>query len=114
MLHNLTVDVGDNLPNELSVRVPSRKKLNKDFFPLLKLYKPVYGAGILQCGPMLKPFLPQLQTTFIKALNDSARTVRLRAAEAMAQLIIIHVRVDPVFTELNNSIKNLTYDTSIR
>lgn len=63
---------------------------------------------------MLKPFLPQLQTTFVKALNDASRPVRLKAAEAMAQLIIIHMRVDPVFTELNNGVKNYSDDSSVR
>lgn len=63
---------------------------------------------------MLKPFLPQLQTTFIKALKDAARSVRLRAAEAMAQLIVIHMKADSVFTELNNSIKDYSDDSSVR
>ena len=63
---------------------------------------------------MLKPFLPQLQTTFVKALNDTARPVRLKAAEAIAQLIVIHMRVDPVFTELNNGIKNYGDDSAVR
>ncbi|ESO82427.1 hypothetical protein LOTGIDRAFT_223326 [Lottia gigantea] len=64
-------------------------------------------------GAMLKPFLPQLQTTFAKALNDPHRIVRLRAASALGHLIVIHTRVDPLFTELHTGIKT-TDDTSIR
>lgn len=64
-------------------------------------------------GASMKPFLPQLQTTFTKALNDSNRTVRLKAAAAMGGLILIHTRVDPLITELHTNIKN-TDDTSIR
>lgn len=63
---------------------------------------------LTKVGVMLKPFLPQLQTTFLKALNDPQRSVRLKAASALGQLIIIHVRVDPLFTELLNGIKNAT------
>ena len=55
---------------------------------------------------MLKPFLPQLQTTFVKALNDPNRSVRLKAAAALGKLIVIHTRVDPLFTELHTGIKN--------
>ena len=55
---------------------------------------------------MLKPFLPQLQTTFVKALNDPHRAVRLKAASALSKLIIIHTRVDPLFTELHTGVKN--------
>lgn len=68
---------------------------------------------MLQCGAMLKPFLPQLQTTFLKALYDTARSVRLCAANALAQLMIIHVRVDPVFTELINGVKNPSYQDDV-
>ena len=62
---------------------------------------------------MLKPFLPQLQTTFIKALNDPTRAVRMRAASALQKLIKLHTRVDPLFTELHNGVKN-TEDNTIR
>ena len=55
---------------------------------------------------MLKAFLPQLQTTFVKALNDSNRSVRLKAASALGKLVIIHLRVDPLFNELHTGIKN--------
>lgn len=62
---------------------------------------------------MLKPFLPQLQTTFIKALNDPNREVRMCAAKALQKLIKLHTRVDPLFTELHNGVKN-TEDNTIR
>ncbi|XP_050410272.2 eIF-2-alpha kinase activator GCN1 [Patella vulgata] len=64
-------------------------------------------------GMMLKPFLPQLQTTFAKALNDPNRIVRLRAAAALGNLIVIHTRVDPLFTELHTGLKAAD-DTSIK
>ncbi|OWK60172.1 Translational activator GCN1 [Lonchura striata] len=61
----------------------------------------------------LKPFLPQLQTTFTKALQDSNRAVRLKAADALGKLIVIHVKVDPLFTELLNGIRS-SDDSAIR
>lgn len=68
---------------------------------------------LAKVGVMLKQFLPQLQTTFVKALNDTNRVVRLKSANALSYLILIHQRPDPLFTELHNSIKN-TDDVSIR
>ena len=62
---------------------------------------------------MLKPFLPQLQTTFIKALNDPNRAVRVKAASALGQLITIHPRVDPLILELHAGI-NAADDAGIR
>lgn len=62
---------------------------------------------------MLKQFLPQLQTTFLKSLNDANRPVRIKAGYALSQLVLIHTRADPLFIEMHNGIKN-TDDPAIR
>ncbi|XP_075992954.1 lethal (3) 80Fj [Anticarsia gemmatalis] len=64
-------------------------------------------------GSMLKQFLPQLQTTFLKALYDPNRPVRIKAGLALAQLVVIHTRADPLFVELHNGIRNIE-DPAIR
>ena len=51
-------------------------------------------------GASLKAFVPQLQTTFVKALNDPARDVRSRGAAALGRLMPLSLRVDPLMTEL--------------
>ncbi|CAG9759746.1 unnamed protein product [Ceutorhynchus assimilis] len=61
---------------------------------------------LFKVGVMLRQFLPQLQTTFVKALNDPNRTVRLKSATALGQLIVIHLRADPLFSEVHNMVKN--------
>ncbi|XP_071537961.1 stalled ribosome sensor GCN1 [Panulirus ornatus] len=68
---------------------------------------------LAKTGVMLKPFLPQLQTTFVKAVHDPHRGVRLRAGAALAHLITIHTKPDPLFTELHNAVK-VADDTAIR
>ncbi|XP_056628816.1 eIF-2-alpha kinase activator GCN1 isoform X1 [Triplophysa dalaica] len=68
---------------------------------------------LAKVGIALKPFLPQLQTTFLKALQDSGRAVRLRAAEALGQLVSIHTKVDPLFTEQLAAIRNAE-DSGVR
>lgn len=68
---------------------------------------------IPQVGIGIKQFLPQLQTTFLKALNDPNRIVRLKSSTALGYLILIHQRADPLFIDLHNTIKN-TDDSSIR
>lgn len=55
---------------------------------------------------MLKPFLPQLQTTFLRSLSDGHRSVRLRSASALSYLILVHNRPDTLYTELHNAVKN--------
>ncbi|XP_041977566.1 eIF-2-alpha kinase activator GCN1 isoform X2 [Aricia agestis] len=64
------------------------------------------AALLAKVGVMLKQFLPQLQTTFLKALNDPNRGVRLRAGRALARLVVIHTRADPLFVEMHNVIKH--------
>ena len=49
----------------------------------------------------LKPFLPQLQRTFAKALADpSSEILRSRAAKALGTLITLTPRIDPLIAEL--------------
>ncbi|XP_039501324.1 eIF-2-alpha kinase activator GCN1-like [Drosophila santomea] len=62
---------------------------------------------------LLKQFLPQLQTTFLKALHDQNRNVRLKAGKALSELVAIHSRADPLFNEIHNGIKN-SDDSSVR
>ena len=66
-----------------------------------------------KASAMLKPFLPQLQTTFLKALNDPHRTVRLKAGFALSHLITIHTRPDPLYNELHTGMKN-SEDSAVR
>ncbi|XP_026840478.1 eIF-2-alpha kinase activator GCN1 [Drosophila persimilis] len=64
-------------------------------------------------GVILKQFLPQLQTTFLKALHDQNRNVRMKAGKALSELVAIHSRADPLFNEIHNGIKN-TDDSAVR
>lgn len=49
----------------------------------------------------VKPFFPQLQRTFVKSASDpSSLGVRVRAAQALGELMKSQPRVDPVITEL--------------
>ncbi|CAK7341235.1 unnamed protein product [Dovyalis caffra] len=56
-------------------------------------------------GMSLKPFLPQLQTTFIKCLQDNTRTVRTSAAFALGKLSALSTRVDPLVSDLLSSLQ---------
>ena len=56
-------------------------------------------------GVMLKPFLPQLQNTFMKAISDPNERVKMRGAEGVGLIMGIHLRPDPIFTELLNVVQ---------
>lgn len=48
----------------------------------------------------LKPFVPQLQTTFVKSLVDSSSIVRNKGSLALGKLMTLSTRVDPVLLDL--------------
>ncbi|KAI9997295.1 hypothetical protein PInf_000735 [Phytophthora infestans] len=56
-------------------------------------------------GVALKPFLPQLQTTFVKALNDTAVDVRAHGASALSLLVTLSPRVEPLLAELTERLR---------
>jgi len=51
-------------------------------------------------GAVLRPFLPQLQTTFVKALQNTTESVRSCGFRALQVLIPLSPRVDPLCSEL--------------
>lgn len=58
------------------------------------------GKVLLKGGPALRAFVPQFQTTFVKALSDPSRQVRLEAIGALSLLMPLSTRVDPIIKEL--------------
>lgn len=62
---------------------------------------------LLKIPAFLKPFLPQLQRTFAKALADPHNeTLRSRAGKALSTLIKLQTRIDPLITELISGARN--------
>lgn len=58
------------------------------------------GLILTKGGPVLRAFVPQFQTTFVKALSDPSRQVRVEAIKALALLMPLSTRVDPLIKEL--------------
>eukprot|EP00882_Tetradesmus_deserticola_P004507 GHRQ01004753.1.p1 GENE.GHRQ01004753.1~~GHRQ01004753.1.p1 ORF type:complete len:1251 (+),score=530.16 GHRQ01004753.1:483-4235(+) len=58
------------------------------------------GLLIRRAGPGLKPFVPQLQTTFLKCLNDPAPAVRATAADNLGDLTRLSARLDQLVCDL--------------
>jgi len=57
-------------------------------------------ALLIRGGPSLRPFLPQLQTTYMKCLSDPTEAVRSRAGESLGILVRIAPRTEPLINEL--------------
>lgn len=80
--------------------------------PLLRIVgdrnPPTVKVAILQTlqrilqkgGPALRAFVPQFQTTFVKALSDPSRQVRVEAIRSLTLLMPLSTRVDPLLKEL--------------
>lgn len=71
----------------------------------------LYTLNILfvKVPQFLRPFIPQLQRTFVKSLSDpSNETLRLRAAKALGSLIEYQPRIDPLVIELVGSARQAT------
>lgn len=62
------------------------------------------GALLDKGGASLKAFVPQLQTTFVKALSDPSKQVRRYASTGLARLMPLTARVDSLITELCNNV----------
>jgi len=61
---------------------------------------------IYKSGIVMKPFMPQLQTTFVKNLSDPTPTVRGRAIAALEALMTLDIkRMEPLVTELHNGVR---------
>lgn len=58
------------------------------------------GLVLMKGGPALRAFVPQFQTTFVKALSDPSRQVRVEAIGALSLLMSLSTRVDPLIKEL--------------
>ncbi|KAJ3197163.1 translational activator of GCN4 [Irineochytrium annulatum] len=54
---------------------------------------------------LLKPFLPQLQRTFIKSLSEPSAEIREPARQCLTVLITLQTRLDPVIVELTTGIR---------
>lgn len=68
---------------------------------------------LVKIPAFLKPFLPQLQRTFAKALADPTNeTLRSRAGKALSTLVKLQPKVDPLVTELVTS-ANSTNDEAV-
>ncbi|CAI5759091.1 unnamed protein product [Candida verbasci] len=63
---------------------------------------------LLKIPQFLRPFIPQLQRTFIRSLTDSNDKLRKHAVLALGTLIKHQPRVDSLITELVTNSKNIS------
>lgn len=61
-------------------------------------------------GIILKPFFPQIQTIFFRALSAEDRSVRLQAAISLGRFAGVHSRLDSLYSEMITLYRNLSVD----
>ncbi|KAL7748666.1 translational activator of GCN4 [Sorochytrium milnesiophthora] len=81
--------------------------------PLRTAILSTLGGLLAKTTVLLKPFLPQLQRTFVKSLSDTTAGVRDQAVQALAVLLTQQTRLDPLLTELCNTYRS-TEDDDIK
>ena len=72
------------------------------------------GVLINKGGIALKPFVPQLQTTFVKCLSDVQISVRMKAATAIGLLMALQTRVDALVNDLISTVESDETEAGIR
>ncbi|KAJ2369505.1 translational activator of GCN4, partial [Coemansia sp. RSA 2607] len=63
------------------------------------------GLLLTHIPQLMRPFLPQLQRTFVRGLSEPDDSVRQRAASALAALIPLQPRLDPLVAELTAALR---------
>jgi hypothetical protein len=101
-------------PSVIHITGPLIRILGDRYGPTVKVAVLDTLALLLsKVGKHIRAFFPQLQTTFLKAAIDPLRSVRLKAAQALAYLVPIHNKPDPLFQEVFVVLKQAD-DSSIR
>lgn len=72
------------------------------------------AALINKGGVALKPFVPQLQTTFVKCLSDAHMSVRVSAASALGLLMTLQTRVDALASDLISQCESDDVEPGVR
>ena len=68
------------------------------------------GILVDKAGMALRPFIPQLQTTFVKCLPDPARDVRLQGACNLGTLSNMAPRLDQLVVDISSSCMSADID----
>jgi hypothetical protein len=71
----------------------------------INLWFSIHSILLAKVSAVLKPFLPQLQRTFIKSLAEPALEVRIPARKCLTLLLSLQTRLDPLVAELTTGIK---------
>ena len=94
-------------PSVVQITGPLIRVLGERYTPSIKIAcLDTLSLLIDKVKVALKPFLSQLQTTFMKSLNDGTREVREKGVTALTKLVTLHNRVDNLFTDIHHGTKN--------